>query len=63
MECRNCDHYKAHNCKRQCMLLPAGKTCADCIFVERCTMFFGAKPENTSCDFEPIRFREKEAST
>lgn len=58
MECRDCDHYKAHNCKRQCMYLPEGKTCADCVHVKRCTLMFGAKPENTSCDFEPIRFRE-----
>lgn len=58
MECRDCDHYKAHNCKHQCMYLPEGKTCADCVHVKRCTLMFGAKPENTSCDFEPIRFRE-----
>lgn len=57
MECRNCEYYKANNCKRQCMLLPDGKTCADCVHVERCTTIFGAKPENTSCGFEPIRFK------
>ena len=60
MECVRCDYYKTHNCKHQCMRLPDGKTCADCIHVERCTMMFGAKPENTSCGFEPIRFKEKE---
>lgn len=60
MECRDCEHYKAKNCKRQCMYLPDGKTCADCVHVERCTLMFGAKPENTSCGFEPIRFRAKE---
>ena len=62
MECRNCEYYKAHNCKRQCMLLPKGKTCADCVHVERCTTIFGAKPENTSCGFEPIRFKGKDRS-
>lgn len=58
MECRNCPNLK--NCQRQCMNLPAGKTCADCRNVDWCMMAYGVKPENTSCDFEPIRFREKE---
>lgn len=59
MECGRCEHYKFHNCKRQCMQLPDGKTCADCIYVERCTLMFGAKSENTNCGFEPIRFKER----
>lgn len=42
------------------MELPNGKTCADCVHVKRCTTIFGAKPENKSCDFEPIRFKARE---
>lgn len=60
MECSRCEYYKAHNCQRQCMDLPTGKTCADCINVDWCTKVYGVKPENTSCDFEPVRFRAKE---
>ena len=59
MECSGCEYYKARNCKRQCMLLPKGKTCGDCVHKVRCVTMFGAKPENTSCGFEPIRFIEK----
>lgn len=40
------------------MKLPEGKTCADCVHVMRCTIMFGVNPENTSCDFEPIRFKQ-----
>ena len=57
MECRNCPNLK--HCQRQCMDLPDGKTCADCVHVSRCVMMFGAKPENTFCGWEPIRFKEK----
>ena len=57
MECGKCEYYKAHNCKRQCMELPDGKTCNDCIHVERCVTMFGAKRDNTSCGFEPIRIK------
>ena len=59
MECRNCDYYKAKNCKRQCMLLPNGMTCGDCINFDWCSMAYSVKPEYTSCGFEPIRFRAK----
>lgn len=59
MVCGNCDHYKAHNCKHQCMDLPEGMTCGDCIHKARCIAIFGAKESNTSCDFEPIRFKAK----
>ena len=58
MECRNCPDRK--NCQRQCMKLPDGKTCGDCQYVNWCTTVYGSKPENTSCDFEPIRFKQKE---
>lgn len=56
MECRNCEYRK--NCRHQCMNLPDWKTCADCVHVSWCTTVYGAKPENTKCDFEPIRFKE-----
>lgn len=38
------------------MQLPEGKTCADCAFEKQCCSMFGAKPENTWCDFHPVRF-------
>lgn len=59
VKCGDCDYYKEKNCKHQCMYLPDGKTCADCKHSERCTTIFGAKLENTSCGFEPIRFCQK----
>ena len=55
MSCGNCDHL--HNCHHQCMELPNGMTCAACVHLRRCAAVFGAKPENTHCDFYPIRFK------
>ena len=55
MSCEKCDFL--HNCHRQCMSLPSGYTCAVCVHVNRCVSVFGVKPENTHCDFSPIRFR------
>jgi len=40
------------------LLLPAGKTCASCFYVERCVRLGFTTRENTTCDFAPIRFRE-----
>lgn len=40
------------------MLLPKGKTCADCIYCFHCVPMYGVKPTNESCDFHPIRFCE-----
>lgn len=45
--------------KHQCMLLPNGMTCGDCIDFDWCSMAYLVKPERTSCHFEPIRFRAK----
>ncbi len=59
MECSRCNYYKARNCKRQCMDLSEGKTCADCVHVEKCVTMFGAKAENKHCGFEPVRFKAK----
>ena len=42
--------------KRNEMLLPAGKTCADCQHLRRCTMLFAVVAENEWCDFHPVRF-------
>ena len=38
------------------MKLPDGKKCSDCAHFRRCARLFGAKPDNTGCDFHPIRF-------
>ena len=59
MECRDCEYRKC--CHRQCMKLPEGKTCGDCKHLAWCTQAYGVKAENTMCDFEPIRFQEREA--
>lgn len=57
MECSFCEYYKKHECRHQCLNLPDGMTCADCQYVKRCSVFFGAKPENKKCGFEPVRFK------
>lgn len=59
MECRNCKNIK--HCNRQCMRLPDGMTCGDCAHIDWCSKVYGIKPEYTSCDFEPIRFRQRRA--
>ena len=49
---------------RDDMALPPGKTCADCIHVERCRKFLSGgvwTPEWTRCDWYPSRFFEKPA--
>lgn len=59
---RNPDHPGAAALRRlgctptTCMQLPEGQTCSDCVHVRRCTTLFGAKPDNTTCDFFPRRF-------
>lgn len=40
------------------MALPAGKTCGDCAYCDRCCAMFGHKPTDTKCDFWPSRYRE-----
>lgn len=59
MECRDCEYRKC--CQRQCMKLPAGKTCGDCKHLAWCTQAYSVKVKNTMCDFEPVRFQEREA--
>ena len=41
------------------MKLPEGKTCADCLYSKKCVSMFGAKLENSYCDFYPVRFSQK----
>lgn len=59
---QNCDASASSSndllCADDDMKLPAGKTCADCYHCLRCTALFGAKKENTSCDFSPSKFVE-----
>lgn len=57
MECKDCPNRKS--CRHQCMDLPVGKTCGDCVYYNHCTVFYGVKANNTKCDFEPIRFKAK----
>ena len=42
-----------------CMILPAGKTCDDCVHLMRCEAIFGHVPADTVCDWFPRRFRER----
>lgn len=39
-----------------CMRLPKGKTCNDCVHLERCMLIFGAKPLDQTCNFFPRKF-------
>lgn len=38
--------------------LPAGRTCADCRHVRRCTMIFGQDASERACQFIPSRWHE-----
>ena len=58
-----CEKCKYEVCEHQCMNLPDGTTCADCSNLPRCEALFGVKPQNTKCDFEPIRFKPKKEVT
>lgn len=40
------------------MILPPGKTCADCFHLKRCTWLISVNPKNLVCDWSPSRFRE-----
>lgn len=39
------------------MLLPAGKTCADCAHFNRCNAMFGHIAADEVCDWAPSQFR------
>ncbi len=40
------------------MDLPPGKTCGDCVHMDRCQKIYGHIPEDESCDWSPSMFRE-----
>jgi len=42
-----------------CMALPAGKTCGDCVHEKRCCSMFGHTPTDTYCDWFPRLFHER----
>lgn len=48
--------------EQTCMSLPAGKTCGDCRHVVWCEGFLGSRfaRTNTSCDWFPRRFVERQ---
>lgn len=41
-----------------CMSLPSGKTCNDCVHFYRCSLLFGHTQTDNYCDFFPRRFVE-----
>jgi hypothetical protein len=70
--CVNCDRtaseHDAGKCRGsagkvgktfQTMDLPTGKTCNNCCFVTHCVNLYAKKPEDTGCDFFPVRFIER----
>jgi hypothetical protein len=38
------------------MSLPPGKTCGDCVHINRCTWLIDRIPADEVCDWSPIRF-------
>ena len=45
------------------MKLPLGKTCNDCVHDRRCKAMFGVKGNETTCDFAPSRFHQKQSNS
>jgi len=43
--------------------LPDGKTCGDCVWLERCADLVGADAGDERCDFIPIRFFQRRGAT
>ena len=41
------------------MNLPEGKTCGDCVHIQRCNAIFGHMASDERCDWYPSRFRER----
>lgn len=39
------------------MKLPEGRTCDECYAFKFCKGLFGCKPDNTECDYYPVRFK------
>lgn len=49
-----------HNQDSNPMELPKGKTCSDCMHFEKtCSWLISCSPNERSCDWLPIRFKEK----
>ncbi len=46
-----------------CMRLPLGVTCGDCLHVAKCVAMFGKKPTDTTCDWFPRKFIKIEETT
>jgi hypothetical protein len=40
------------------MKLPTGKTCQDCLHLQRCVSMFAGNPASRTCEFWPSRFTE-----
>lgn len=56
--CVDREYKTPRGCKPDtCMVLPDGKTCADCVHVRRCVAMFGATETDRWCQFFPRRFR------
>lgn len=50
--CRACG-----NTPKECMCLPAGMTCSDCLLFIRCKRLIGSLTgKETTCDWHPVRF-------
>jgi hypothetical protein len=47
---------------QQSMSLPPGRTCADCKRFRRCKWLIDCEATNTTCDWAPSRFVEREAT-
>lgn len=45
---------------KTCMNLPDGKTCGDCVHIERCEGIFGHTETDTVCDWFPRKFRQRD---
>jgi hypothetical protein len=45
------------------MKLPDRKTCADCAYSRRCAALLSRDLTETSCDWHPSRFRERNAAS
>ena len=41
------------------MNLPEGKTCGDCVHIQRCNAIYGHMASDERCDWYPSRFRER----
>ena len=55
----DCARRKGWGCVVCLSPLPAGKTCADCAHVRRCTTIFGQEATETACQFIPSRWRTR----